>query len=121
MIEVWITKNGEPLATIEIKNQGVIESLLDGTEFADYSVKFGVDRGSAVGIHSRVMNLFPRNRINVLGLVRQALMLLEEKELKLEPGYDIDSPEAAVSADLARQVRGAVREIQAQVSRLHRH
>lgn len=114
MIEVIILKNGEPLGHIEIKN-------LDGetgAPLADYSVKFAVERGSAVGLHARHVDLFPRRQYNVLALVRQALMTLEPKELKLEEGFDVD--EATVSTDLARRLRGALREIQAGVRRLHR-
>jgi hypothetical protein len=114
MIEVIILKNGEPLATVEIKN---VQVHSDGT--ADYRVLFAVERGSAVGIHRRPIFRFPRKRLNALALLRQALNTLDEKELELERDFNPD--ETTVSTDLARRLRGAMREIQREVSRLHRH
>lgn len=119
MIEVFIVHDGEPLGHIEIKNVTPADKPT-WDEFADYTVRYGVDRGTAVGVHSRVLYGFPRKYYNVFALVLQALNSLDEKELKLERDYDIDSPEAAVSSDLARRLSGVVREIQAGFSRLHR-
>lgn len=115
MIEVIILKDDEPLAHVQIKK--VVESV-DG-QFADYSVKYAVERGSAVGLHQRSIDLFPRMHYNVLALVRQALLTLEPKELKLEDGFDVD--EASVSQDLARRLGSRVREISSRVRGLHHH
>jgi hypothetical protein len=116
MIEVYICKDGEPLAQIEIKNTGLVHV----GDLADYTVRFGVDRGSAVGVHSRTMYGFPRKHLNVLALVRQALNTLDEKELSLEPGYDPDAPEASLSSSLARGLSGTVQAIQGRFGRLYR-
>lgn len=113
LIEVFIVKDDLPLAKIEIRNESKLT-----TELADYSVKYAVERGSAVGLHNRWINSFPRKQYNVLALVRQALLTLEAKELKLERDFDPD--EATVSTDMARRLGGALREIQARFSRLHR-
>lgn len=121
MIEVFIVKDGEPLGHIEIERGKQNFAELNGADYSEYTIRFEVDRGSAVGIHSRTIYGFPRNKLNVFALVRQALNTLDHKELELEPGYDPDSPEASVPQDLARQIRGAVREIQAGFGRLHRH
>jgi hypothetical protein len=115
MIEVLILKNDQPIAKIEIKN---VEPN-SNTDYADYSVRFAVERGSAVGLHRRLFFSFPRKQLNALALVRQALMTLDEKELQLERDFDPD--EAPVSPDLARRLGGAVREIQAGFSRLYHH
>lgn len=115
MIEVVVLKNGEPIAHVEIKN---IETSVHGT-MANYSVKYAVERGSAVGLHTRLIHHFPRTKYNALALVRQALTTLEERELELEEGFDVD--QAPVSTDLARRLSGAVREIRAGVGKLHRH
>lgn len=114
MIEVLVLKNSQPMARVEIKN---VETHEDGT--ADYSVRFGVERGSAVGLHRRLIFGFPRKRLNALALVRLALESLNEKELELERGFDPD--EAPVSSDVVGGFRGALREIQGGFSRLHRH
>jgi hypothetical protein len=116
MIEALILKNGQPVAKVEIKNINVNE---DGT--ADYQVRFGVERGSAVGLHRRLVFSFPRKRLNVLALLRLSLETLNEKELELERDFDPDEAEAPVSSDLARRLSGPLREIQAGFSRLHRH
>jgi hypothetical protein len=116
MIEVFICLNEEPLGYIKIANTG--ESIDDTS---NYLVQFGIDRGSSVGVHSRLLHFFPRKKYNVFALLLQALQTLNEKELELESGYDIDSPEALVPADLARRFSGTVREIQAKFSRSNRH
>lgn len=122
MIEVYICVDGEPLGLIEIKRSTPPDySITDiVSDWADYTVKFAVDRGTALGLHSRTMYGFPRKYYNVFGLVSQALNLLDEKEFKLERDYDPDSSEASVLSDLARRLSETVREIQARVGRLHR-
>lgn len=97
MIEVKLTsRDGKlELGRIRIENQEVHE---DGT--ADYSVQFAVDRVGAVGLHQRSIRHFPRDKYNVLALLRQALETLDPKELKLEPG--------TTSSDMAREKRGAL-------------
>jgi hypothetical protein len=114
MIEVFITMDGEPIGHIEIKNITPDRSLYD---FADYEVKYAVERGSAVGVHKRILYGFPRRYYNVLALVLQSLNALNEKDLKLERDFDPD--EATVSATLARRLSGRVREISSRVSGLH--
>lgn len=123
MIEVHVSKNGEPIAHIEIKNETsqIVQELHGAThEYADYTVKYAVERGSAVGLHTRWIYAFPRKEFNALALVRQALNTLDEKELRLERNFDPDAPEATVSSDLARRLNRPMREIQARFSRLYR-
>jgi hypothetical protein len=115
MIEVIINKNGEQIGYIEIAN---LSSLGPN---GDYLVKYAVERGSAVGLHSRMIHDFPRKHYNVFALVLQALNTLTEKELELERDFDPDQAEAPVSSDVARRFRGAVRSIQAGFSRRDNH
>lgn len=85
MIEVIIRHKGSKaeLGRIEIENVG-------GTEDeGDYSVRFGVERIKAVGIHRRGFLSFPRKKYNVMALLLQALNTLEPDELELESG-DLD-------------------------------
>lgn len=79
-------------------------------EHGNYSVKYAVERGMAVGVHQRGIDEFPRKRYNVLALLLQALNTLSPKELELEDDFDPD--EAPVSTDLARRFRGALRSLQ---------
>lgn len=85
MIEVIIRHKGSKaeLGRIEIENVG-------GTEDeGDYSIRFGVERIAAVGVHRRGIFAFPRRKYNVLALLRQALSTLELDELELDSG-DLD-------------------------------
>lgn len=92
MIEVTIRKTDSDhnpvLARITIENltQG------DG-ETADYSIRFGVEKSDAVGLHQRAIYGFPRKRYNALALVRQALNTLEPEELIL--GGDLNEADPA--------------------------
>lgn len=113
MIEVQVTRDGQPIASIEIRNAG---GTLDE---CDYICHYTVNRGSAVGAAIRTIHAFPRKRLNVLGLVYLALSALDRKELELERDFDPD--EATVSTDMAGKVGRAMREIQARISRLHNH
>lgn len=113
MIEVIINKNGEQIGYIEIVN------LSSAGPVGDYAVKYAVERGSAVGMHTRMIHAFPRKQYNVFALVLQALNTLTEKELELERDFNPD--EASVSSDVARRFRGAVRSIQAGFSRRDHH
>ncbi|QEM40884.1 MAG: hypothetical protein [Phage AS32] len=84
MIEVIIRhkESKTELGRIEIEN------LTDGDgDYADYSIRFGVERIGAVGIHQRSIINFPRKQFNVLALVRQALKTLEPEELKFDGEY----------------------------------
>ena len=106
MILVTITNpaTGTELGRIEVQN------LQTGVgEVADYSVKFGVERGTAVGMHKRMIYGFPRKKYNVLALLRQALETLNEKELELERDFDPDAADR--SPNLARKIRGARRKV----------
>lgn len=80
-IEVIIRhkESGTKLAHIDIENLSE-----EPSEYADYSVRFGVERIKSVGVHQRSMLNFPRLKYNVLGLVLQALNTLEPSELELE-------------------------------------
>ena len=70
---------GAELARIEIEN------MTDGDlDFADYSIRFGVERGRGIGLYQRGIHLFPRKEYNVLALLIQALSTLSPEELKLE-------------------------------------
>lgn len=117
MIDVYVCINGEPLAQIEIQNI----SSSDDLEYSDYTVRYAVDRGSALGTHSRLIHGFPRKRYNAFALIAVALNTLSQKELELERDFDPDSPEAAIPSALARRLSGTVRQIQAGFSRLHRN
>lgn len=122
MIEVFIVHDGEPLAHIEIERvDDYFELGSQHPPMADYRVRFGVDRGSAVGVSSRMVHAFPRRKFNVFGLVRLVLDTLNEKEFLLESDYDIDSSETSVPKGLARGLRGRVQEVQARFGRLHHH
>lgn len=68
----------------------------DGT--ADFSVRFGIDREGARGVHQRPVFGFPITQYNKLALLKIALDTLEPSELELE------HPTAA--PDLARRQRG---------------
>ena len=120
MIEVISKKNGEPIGYIEIKNLNTQPRTPQEkpNEFADYNIKYAVERGSAVGTHVRNIYGFPRKYYNVFALVLQALNTLDEKELKLERDFDPDE-ETTVSPDLARRLRGPLREISSRFGRLH--
>src|SRR3954454_7002618 len=91
------------LARIEIRNIRKIGDI------SNYSVKYAVERGMAVGIHQRGIDEFPRLRYNVLALVLQALNTLSPKELELEDDFNPD--EAPVPTDLARRLGRALRSI----------
>ena len=81
MIEVIIRHAGSEVELGRIE----IENLETGDEeFGNYSVRFGVDRNEAVGLHQRAMLNFPRDQYNVLGLLLQALNTLEPGELELD-------------------------------------
>lgn len=117
MIEVHISKDGEPLGHMEIERTTDKNGQLEN--WATYKIKYAVERGTAVGLHTRVIYGFPRKYYNVLGLVLQALDALNEKDLKLERNFDPDK--APVSTDLAGKVGRTMREIQARVGRLYNH
>ena len=79
MIEVIIRiKGGKELGKITIENL-----VGEDTEYAEYSVRFGVDKAMGVGLHQRGIWGFPRRQYNVLALLLQALNTLEPEELKL--------------------------------------
>lgn len=111
MIEVRITAKGGDLELARIK----IENVGGDSEHGNYSVEFAVNRAlGAVGLHRRSFDNFPRQKYNALALLRQALMTLDEKELELEDGVG--------SADLAREVRGALPPLSGEEARsVHRH
>lgn len=88
MIEVNLSSDGTELGKIRI-----IKQVDNPDETADYSIEFAVDRMDAIGLHQRSIRNFPRLEFNVLGLLRAALMTLDEKELRLED--DIDSSDMA--------------------------
>jgi hypothetical protein len=64
--------------SISIEEIGVHRE--DGT--ADYVVKFSADRVSGTGYHRRAIHRFPKDQFNHLALLRQALMTLDEEELR---------------------------------------
>ena len=99
VIEVLVLKNGDEIARVKIEN------MSETHDVADYSVRFAAFTGASVAIYQRAIYAFPRRKINVLGLVRQALATLEEKELTL----DGDPDTGTVPANLARQLRRAGR------------
>lgn len=85
MIEVIIRhqESGTEIAKVTIEN------LTEGdSQYADYSVRFGVEKGKSVGIHSRGILGFPRQRYNVLALLLQALNTLEPRELEWDGEWD---------------------------------
>lgn len=88
MIEVSIKSDGRSLGTIKIEN--VSEN--PDAEFADYSIRFGVNKNQASGVHQRAIYNFPRTRYNVLALVLQALNTLEPEFLELHEELDDNTP-----------------------------
>lgn len=88
VIEVIIRHKGSEVELGRIE----IENVSGDGEFGNYSVRFGVDRIKAVGLHRRAMLNFPRTKYNVLGLLLQALNTLEPAEMEFEkPWEDRDS------------------------------
>lgn len=79
----------------------LIQTNADGT--ADFSVRFGIDREGARGLHQRPVFGFPITKYNKLALLKIALDTLDPSELELE------HPTAA--PDLARRQRGARLEV----------
>jgi hypothetical protein len=115
MLEVTFTINGKKIGVIEIQRLG--SSLRNETdqpgEFADYSIKYMVERGDAIGMHKRVIYGFPRKYYNVFALCLQALNALNEKDLELERDFDPDQEsEAPVPTDMARGLGRALQAIQ---------
>ena len=83
MIEVEVKLNGlSPLALIRISN---VKMHSDGT--SDYVAELVVERGQALGIHSRVIAHYPRKTYNVLGLLKAVMDSLTEEEMRLKGGY----------------------------------
>jgi hypothetical protein len=81
MLEVIIRHVGSEVELGRI----TIENLTEGDgELADYSIRFGVDRHEAVGVHQRAILAFPRHKYNVFGLLLQALNTLDPRELELD-------------------------------------
>jgi hypothetical protein len=100
MIEVTVRHEGElDLAVMRITR---VEDR--GNGLADYVVEIVVERGQAIGIHNRVIHSFPRQRYNVLGLLKLALETLTEEEMRIEGGFSRPS-------DLARRLKLAWRTI----------
>ena len=102
MIEVDIKLDGVLLGRIEIKN--IDPPKPEYPDNSDYQIIFRVERGDAIGAYRRFIHNFPRKKINVLGLLLQALKTLHEPELRLEREFDPD--ETPFSTALARQIRG---------------
>ncbi len=109
MIEVTIvhTGSGVELGRVTIEN---VQMNADGT--ADYSVRFGVDRHEAFGVHQRAVFGFPRKNYNVFGLLLQALNTLDPRELELDGEVDLhagsDSTHHARKRILGRRTRREV-------------
>lgn len=112
MIEVLIRTYDDDQSPIQLGRIVIKKNYVGRDGTADYSVKFMVERGSAVGLHKRLMWGFPRKQLNVLALVRQALNTLDPKELELERGFDPDSPEANRTSDMARRLKRIGRKVQ---------
>lgn len=85
MIEVIIRHVGSntELAKIEIENVSD-----EAGEYGNYSVRFGVEKGRSVGIHQRGLIGFPRTKYNVFGLVLQALLSLDPRELEWDGEWE---------------------------------
>lgn len=96
MIEVNIkTSDGQhELARITIEKQPS-----DKKEYGDYSLRFAVDTGEGFATYQRSAYNFPREKYNVLGLIKLALETLEEKELTLDA-----KPDARRSSSVARRL-----------------
>lgn len=101
MIEVTIKDDYGELGRIRIDH-------IDGTELADYTVEFAIDRHRAVGLHARSIRSFPRTKYNALALLKQALETLDPRELELERGTS--------ASDLARRFRRVIPAFQARKS-----
>ena len=87
MLEVIVrhTESKAELAKITIEN---VSDDGDG-EFANYSVRFGVEKGQSVGIHQRGILNFPRKKYNVFALLLQALNTIDPSELEFDGDWDM--------------------------------
>lgn len=66
-----------------------VENVSDEAgEFGNYSVQIGVEKGKSVGIHQRGLIGFPRKKYNVLGLLLQALLTLDARELEWDGEWE---------------------------------
>lgn len=117
MIEVSISHDGVEIARISFVKTNEGHVLIDKEPFiahlADYIVNIGVERlgdESSVGIYVRSVTGHKRLQTNVLGLLKEALNQLDEKELSLD--------ETTYSSDMARGLRGVSPALQAWASRL---
>lgn len=92
MIEVIIRHAGSEVELGRIEIENVDTQPL--AEYASYSVRFGVEKIGAVGIHQRGILHFPRQKYNVLALLLQALNTLSEDELKFVGDWEERDPMA---------------------------
>lgn len=112
MIEVSIMLHKkQELGSIRIEN---LEDS-DDPELGNYSIQFGVDTGEGFAVYQRTVYAFPRQKLNVLALIRLALETLEEKELSLDsPPSDTSSStsgHASSPSDLERRLDRVVQAL----------
>lgn len=68
-----------------------IEPTFEEAESADYQFQLTADNGSDILIRNRVVEGFPRKTVNVLGLIRLALMTLKSEDYQLVGDTAVDS------------------------------
>jgi len=112
IVKVFIAHDGLGDTEIEVGRIEVSRQheYPDGT--ADYTIRYAVERGMAVGLHTRGVDGFPRKRYNVLALLLQALNTLSPKELELERGFDPDNEPSPRASNLARRLNRARNKVQ---------
>lgn len=89
MIEVIVRHVGSNKELAKITIENVSDSA---GEFGNYSVRFGVEKGRSVGVHQRGLVGFPRMKFNVLGLLLQALLSLDPRELEWDGEWENPNP-----------------------------
>lgn len=96
MIEVIIRHKASKVELGRIDIENVSD---DGAgDFANYSVRFGVERLGAIGVHQRGISQFPRTKYNVLALLLQALNTLEPSDLELDGDISSGPPRKGLLA-----------------------
>lgn len=109
MIECTVNLNGDQVARITMQETDAYKSR----GLAAYQVDITIDKGASVGTHRRMVYDWPREGFNPVLLIRAALNLIDPTMAVIDGDTNGHSP------DLARQIGGAVPEVQAREGELH--
>jgi len=108
MIEVTVKKDGRLLCHMTLESVRADPILRKNDEVEDYIVKVVVKRGTDMsGILTRVVEDWPKNSLNSLGLLKAALSKFDFEALGMEDDVNPDDTEASAS-DLARGLTGTM-------------